>query len=66
MIIFKLLWHLNAFAWKMFFKLIYCNKLVLGKKVTFRKGVTLLIDKASKVQSYHNNPSDMIVNGIAD
>lgn len=48
------------------FKIIYCNKLVLGKKVTFRKGVTFLIDKAGKVQSYHNNPSDMIINGNAD
>lgn len=49
MIIFKILWHLNAFVWKIIFKLIYCNKLALGEKVTFRKGFTLLIDKAGKV-----------------
>lgn len=49
MIFFKIWWHLNAFIRKTFFKLIYRNKLVLGRNVTFRKSFTLLIDKNAQV-----------------
>ena len=49
MILFKICWHLNAIIKNFLFKIIYCNKLTLGKHVTFRKGFTLLIDSAAKV-----------------
>lgn len=36
---------------KFLFKIVYCNKLTLGKHVTFRKGFTLWIDSAAKVHN---------------
>lgn len=49
MLFFKIWWHLNAFIRKIFFEIIYCNKLSLGRNVTFRKSFTLLIDKNAKI-----------------
>lgn len=59
MIFFKIWWHLNAFVRKILFKLVYCNKLVLGEDITFRKSFTLLIDENAKVhignRAFFNN-----------
>ena len=44
MYILKIFWHLNAIIKIFFFKIIFGNKLEMGKNITFRKGFSLLID----------------------
>lgn len=44
MYILKVFWHLNALLKIFFYKIIFGNRLRIGKNVTFRKGFSLLVD----------------------
>ena len=50
MIIYKIIWHINAFFKKIFLKLIYGKSIYFGKRNTFRKRFNLAIDKGGKVK----------------
>lgn len=49
MLIFKLIYHIAAFIKKLIMKVIYGNKVKIGKRMTFRSGFTLMIDKGANV-----------------
>ncbi len=50
MLIYKIIWHVNAVLKKCFFNLIYGGSIKFGKNVTFRKRFNLAIDKCAKVK----------------
>lgn len=51
MLLFKFYFHVKAFLLLIFYKIIYTNSLSIGKKITFRKGFTLVIEsKNAKVK----------------
>lgn len=45
MIIYKMIFHLNAIIKKVFLKMVYGKKIKFGKKVSFRRRFNLAIDK---------------------
>lgn len=49
MLFYKIVFHINAIMKKVFFKLIYRNKIHFGNKVTFRKRFNVFCDKNGKV-----------------
>lgn len=50
MLIFKLYYHLIAILKKILYNIIYLDKIIFEKGVTFRKGFSLMIDKNAKVK----------------
>ena len=50
MLILKIYFHMNAIIKKIFYKILYGNKIKFGKRVTFRKGFSLVIEKDAKVE----------------
>lgn len=49
MLFLKFILHINCFIKKIFYKIIYGSKVKFGKKVQFRKGFSLMIDKGAKI-----------------
>lgn len=49
MFFFKIYYHIIAEIKKIFYKIVYGNKIKFGKRVTFRKGFSLMIDKDAEV-----------------
>ncbi len=49
MLVLKLYYHIISFVKKIFYKIIYGKHIKFGKKVTFRKGFSLMIDKKASV-----------------
>lgn len=49
MLIYKIYCHLMAMMWKIYYKLIYGSKLLMGKNFQFRKGFSLLLDGTGKI-----------------
>lgn len=54
MIILKLLFHLSAILKIFFYKLIYGNRVLLGKSLTFRKGFSLIVEDSGSVKIGRN------------
>ena len=50
MLIIKAYYHVMAIIKKIIYKLIYGKRIKFGKKVTFRRGFSLMIDKNAKVE----------------
>lgn len=50
MLILKLYYHIMSFVKKIFYKIIYGRHLKIGRKVSFRKGFSLIIDKSAYVE----------------
>lgn len=49
MIVFKLIYHIRAEIYKLLLKIIYGKKLKIGKKTTWRKGFSVMIDKNAEI-----------------
>lgn len=49
MLIFKIIYHLNCFIKKLFFKVIYGRSLFFGKNFQFRKNLSIIIDKNARI-----------------
>lgn len=50
MLVLKLYYHIMALIKKLFYKIIYGKHIKFGKRVTFRKGFSLMIDKNAYVK----------------
>lgn len=46
----KLIYHINTIAKKIFLKLIYGKSLIIGKKVSWRKSITFMIQRGAVVK----------------
>lgn len=52
MFVLKVIFHLNAILKLLFYRLIYAiegGQLIVGKKITFRKGFSIMMDKTAKI-----------------
>ncbi len=54
MIIYKIIWHLNAYIKKIILKMLYRGNIDFGKKVTFRRRFNVFIDKGGKLKIGNN------------
>ena len=50
MIILKIYYHIMAILKKIFYKIIYGKRIKFGKKVTFRKGFSIVIEDGATVE----------------
>ena len=50
MIVLKMYYHIMAFVKKIFYKIIYGKHIKFGKKVTFRKGFSIVIEDGAIVE----------------
>lgn len=50
MLFYKILFHINAIIKKISLKLIYGNKIVFGRKTTFRRRLNVIIAKDAKIK----------------
>lgn len=69
MLLYKVIYHINAIIKKYILKLIYGNRIIIGKKVTFRKMFNVMIDKCAILKIgngcfFNNNCSLNVLKGI--
>lgn len=50
MLLYKIYCHSVSFAWKLYYRIIYGNHLIIGRNLQFRKGFSLLIDDTGEVK----------------